>query len=183
MCSQSQHSSYSNEPNQALGLLLCLLVGAYIYYYLATTSQPQREQTRDPLNDLILENAVSTDNLTPETPSQVDDLRKAFEAGTKTYMQFDLLDMRRMKHEMERLDQQSREREKRMEMLVKTWREEQLGRIWADKQRGERGFGRWLRLGSSRVMGTEVVRNEVLKRDVEVSAVKEVQFNDEKRDE
>lgn len=183
MCS---HHSRSNEPDQALGLLLCLLVGAYIYYL--TSSHQHRgqapEQTQDPLNEPTLENTTVTDcNPNPLTP--VDDLRKSFEAGMKAYMQFDMQDLQRMKHDMVKMSHESREREKRIEAQIKAWREEQLKRLWADKQRGEKGFGGWLRFGSLKVRGRdegkEVVKDAVLKRDVKVSAVKEIGFVDEKK--
>lgn len=150
----------SYEKNQPLGLLLCLLVIVYIYYF--TIAQPQSPQSPEQIQDAIP---------TPVTGIQIEDdltsnakLLNAFEAGTKAYMQFDVQDIRQMKLQMEEWNHESKEREKRMEKRLgefeeckaeterqmKKWREEQLRMIWDGKQKRE-GLGSWFKFGSPRV--------------------------------
>jgi hypothetical protein len=183
MCS---NHDCSNGPNQLLGLLLCTLVVAYLYYF--TTSQLSNnenlEKTQNPVDvshpeSQILESAPQN-ALTDEAK-----LLKAFEAGIKAYMQFDIEDIRHIKYEMEERNHESKEREKRMEkkleefakgkvemdMQMKAWREEQLRMIWDGKQKDERGVSGWFRLRSPRVTES-VMRSEE----------KEVILNDMKKE-
>ena len=167
MCS---NHDCSYEKSQPLGLVLCFIVMAYIYYFTTATSRtpPLLERTRDAATPPVTEPQIE-DMFTPDTK-----LLEAFEAGTRAYMLFDIQDIRRIKLQMEERNHESKEREKRlekrleefensrmeMERQMKRWREEQLKMLWGWKQKRE-GFGGWFRLGTPRV--TEGVRDEGLK--------------------
>lgn len=188
MCS---NDDCSNVPNQPLGLLLCLLVIAYIYYFRASQQQKSQsqDQTQDPI-DITAVASAAEDSVPTNDLSLDAKLLKAFEAGTKTYMQFDIKDIRSIKREVEERNHESREREKRMkatleefakskfevETQMKRWREEQLRMIWDGKRKGERGFAGWLRFGSPRVTSS-TVRDEDVK-EVRYSALEEMDGRD-----
>jgi 23S rRNA pseudoU1915 N3-methylase RlmH len=177
-------SGGSNDPNQPLGFLLCLLVIAYIFYFDTTSRHhliPSQVQTQDPTD--------ATPVTTPSTPvananfnnATITPYDRAYYDGIKAYIHFDLADIRRTKGAVEKVDHDLREQEKRMEKklddfarecmqmesAMKTWREENLKALWEVKQKGERGFlTGWFKYGGPRASTTtlkEEVRNEVMK--------------------
>ena len=157
----------SDQPNQPLGLLLCFIVIAYIYYF--TPSQPQppkfleQQQNEEAISPLRAETQLGDTVVGEPLTSNARHL--------KAYIQFDIQEIRNIKSHVDEWSHQSREREKRiqkrfdeftrsreeMEGLMKEWREEQLRMIWSGKQRGE-GLARWFKFGSSRT--TELARRD-----------------------
>jgi hypothetical protein len=120
----SSNCDSQNGSNQPLGLLLCLLIITYIYYF--TVSQPQsfqsQEQPQDavtlPTSESPIEEALLNDALTAN-----DKLLKAFEIGTEAYMQFDIQDIRAMKFQVQERNQESKDREKRMKKMLEEFAE------------------------------------------------------------
>ena len=155
-------TSHFEPSSQNLGIAICFLLVAYIFYSLGSSTInffPQKPPQ--------IPNSPLTETQQPE---QIDtgpnsEYLQGFNDGRKTFLALERPSLRddikkesyKLEHELRKkiaeIDQKEKARQKLFEerkVAMKGWREEELESIWREKQAGERGLAGWFRFGGNR---------------------------------
>jgi hypothetical protein len=182
-------ASHLEPSTQNLGIVICFLLVAYIFYFLGSNqSHPTYSAETEPANKVSAE------------PSP--EYLQGFKDGRKAFLELGRADLRRdikqedrkleqeLKKKMAEVDKQENIRQKWFEerkLAMKGWREEELDSIWRGKQARERGIAGWLRFGGRRKVRKEAEKTgegkeekKVEEKKVEEKKVEE-KWIDEKR--
>ena len=182
-------ASHLEPSTQNLGIAICFLLVAYIFYFLGSNQTnliPQSHHTS-------ASRTVETDPTDKVNAEPSPEYLQGFRDGQKAFLELGRADIRRdIKHESWKLEQellrkivevdkQEKTRQKWFEerkVAMKDWREEELESIWREKQAGERGIAGWFRFGGRRKVRKEA--EEIGKERAEEGKVEE-KWVDEKR--
>lgn len=148
---------------QSLGIAICFLLVAYIFYFLGSSHAtpvpiPQPYTTPNSPNCETEQRERSAAVPSAEYFQGFNDGRKAFQEFSRGDLIRDFKKesknlARDLKEKMAEVEKQEEARQKwfkERQVAMKGWREEQLDSIWREKQAGERGLAGWFNFGGMR---------------------------------